>query len=340
MWKPISPRKYCKDYNPIQALVSPLNLLPKRFLCPGRKPNSTGVNGKPISCHPIDPITPRFPTGRNTQLRVAARTENGESGGPSGITSGCAKGSPRHPCPNTYRTARVLGSPTCSRSSKPPIGIHALTSCSANEQHGRHIWGPTRSPETTNCGPHLPTATQPVHKSQSAPAAKAVGCWTTTPKFRRNPPVRMALPTRKKMRTRIVIMFPPSEHCPPPPEGDLELHTPTHLPGPHSTTSFDDFIRERMSTNKPSNTTRMFFVNVHGLQFGSLGGEFIEVCFQMDEANIDILGLAETKLDSQKRNVVATCAHAARRIFSFSQILLSSRTITYNSHFKPGGPLF
>jgi exonuclease III len=45
----------------------------------------------------------------------------------------------------------------------------------------------------------------------------------------------------------------------------------------------------------------MFFLNVNGLRFGSLGGEFTEVCFQMNEANIDILGLAETKLDTQKR---------------------------------------
>jgi hypothetical protein len=34
----------------------------ERFLCPGRKPNGTPVNSEPISCHPIDPITPRFPS--------------------------------------------------------------------------------------------------------------------------------------------------------------------------------------------------------------------------------------------------------------------------------------
>jgi hypothetical protein len=128
----------------------------------------------PSLATPSIPSPQKFPTGPNTQLRVAARTENGKSGGPSGITSGCAKDSPRHPCPNTYRAARVFGSPTCSRSSKPPIGIHALTSCSTNEQHGRHIWDPIRSPETTNCGPHLPTAKRPVHKSQSVPTAKAL----------------------------------------------------------------------------------------------------------------------------------------------------------------------
>jgi hypothetical protein len=93
----------------------------KKLLSPGRKPNGKSVNSEPISCHPIDPITPRFPNGPITQLRVAARTENGKSGGPSGSTTESAKGSPRHPCPNTYRAARVLGFPTCSRSAKPPF---------------------------------------------------------------------------------------------------------------------------------------------------------------------------------------------------------------------------
>jgi hypothetical protein len=96
-------------------------------------------------------------------------------------------------------------------------------------------------------------------------------------------------------------------------------------------------IGARMYTNKPPNPTRIFFVYVNGLQFGSLGGEFTDLCFQMNEANIDVLSIAETKLDTQKRIVVATCAHAARRILSFSRILLSSSAITYNSHFKPVG---
>jgi hypothetical protein len=92
-----------------------------RFLCPDRKPNGRSVNSEPISCHPIDPINPIFPNGPNTQLCVAARTENGKSGGPSSGTTGSAKGSPRHSCPNTFRAARVLGSPTCSRSAKTPM---------------------------------------------------------------------------------------------------------------------------------------------------------------------------------------------------------------------------
>jgi hypothetical protein len=109
-----SARKYCNVYNPIQVSVLRTITCQKRFLCPGRKPNGRSVNSEPISCHPIDPITPRFPNGPNTQLLVAVRTEKGG-------TTGSAKGSPRHPCPNTYRAARVLGFPTCSRSAKPPF---------------------------------------------------------------------------------------------------------------------------------------------------------------------------------------------------------------------------
>jgi exonuclease III len=50
----------------------------------------------------------------------------------------------------------------------------------------------------------------------------------------------------------------------------------------------------------------MYFVNVNGLRFGPRGGDFSEVCATMHTAHIDILGLAETKLDTHKRNVIAT----------------------------------
>jgi hypothetical protein len=57
----------------------------------------------------------------------------------------------------------------------------------------------------------------------------------------------------------------------------------------------------------------------------------------MHTAHIDILGLAETKLDTHKRNVIATCVKAARRVFPFSRVVMSSSAISYSSHFKPGG---
>ena len=53
-----------------------------------------------------------------------------------------------------------------------------------------------------------------------------------------------------------------------------------------------------MADHKPENTTRMYFVNVNGLRFGPQGGDFLDACATMHTAHIDILGLAETKLDT------------------------------------------
>jgi hypothetical protein len=61
------------------------------------------------------------------------------------------------------------------------------------------------------------------------------------------------------------------------------------------------------------------------------------MCAQMHKDNIAILGIAETKLDSQRRAVVPTCIRSARRTFSSSRVVLSSSAICYSSSFKPGG---
>jgi hypothetical protein len=99
----------------------------------------------------------------------------------------------------------------------------------------------------------------------------------------------------------------------------------------------DSFIGDKMTPNKPPNTTRMFFANVNGLRFGPQGGDFIDLCAQMDISHIDLLGIAETKLDTQNGIVAATCAKAARRIFSFSRVVMASSAIRYAGTFKPGG---
>jgi hypothetical protein len=57
----------------------------------------------------------------------------------------------------------------------------------------------------------------------------------------------------------------------------------------------------------------------------------------MHTAHIDILGLAESKLDSHKRNILTTCAEVARRLFSFFRIVMSSSVISYRNHYKQGG---
>jgi hypothetical protein len=59
-----------------------------------------------------------------------------------------------------------------------------------------------------------------------------------------------------------------------------------------------DFFGDKICTSKPPNTTGMYFQNVNGLHFIPSGGDFTDTCAKKHEANIDILGIAETKLDT------------------------------------------
>jgi hypothetical protein len=164
--------KYCNVYNPIQALGFPLNLL---------------CSGEPISCQPSILSPPRFPNGPKTQLRIAARTKNSNPGGPSGGTTGSAKGSPRHPCPNTYRAARVLGSPTCSRSqtheleSMLPLLAQQMSNMAAT-------FGPNSKPRENKLrtSPSDCKTTSP--QIPVNPRSESSLNRTTTPKLHRHPP--------------------------------------------------------------------------------------------------------------------------------------------------------
>ena len=92
-----------------------------------------------------------------------------------------------------------------------------------------------------------------------------------------------------------------------------------------------------MSPHKPPNITRLYFVNVNGLRYGPQGGDFADICSTMASSHIDLLGLVETKLDTRLSYVVDTCSRAARAVFPFSRVVLSSSAISYNKPFKPGG---
>ncbi|KAG7344320.1 hypothetical protein IV203_022328 [Nitzschia inconspicua] len=99
----------------------------------------------------------------------------------------------------------------------------------------------------------------------------------------------------------------------------------------------DSFLGDLLATPKPPEHTRLYFVNANGLLHGALGGEFAEVCETMSEQHIDIMGIAESHLDTRFPNLVQTCAAAARRTFTHSRICMASSRRTYNASYKPGG---
>jgi hypothetical protein len=70
-----------------------------------------------------------------------------------------------------------------------------------------------------------------------------------------------------------------------------------------------------------------------------MGGEMNEVCTGVTEGNIDIIGIAETKLDRKIACVVHTCHQSVRRNFDNSKLIMASSVRSYGSTYKPGGTL-
>jgi hypothetical protein len=64
-----------------------------------------------------------------------------------------------------------------------------------------------------------------------------------------------------------------------------------------------------------------------------------EVCARVLEGNIDIIGIAETKLDTKMACVIHTCHQSVRRHFDNSKLVMASSTRSYASTYKPGGTL-
>ena len=105
---------------------------------------------------------------------------------------------------------------------------------------------------------------------------------------------------------------------------------------PHSITN-DDGVGDALPSTKCPGTTRLYFTNINGISYGALGGDFIDVCGITRDNGIDILGIAETKLDTTQR----TLRKCATRSFATShhKVIMASSEISYDSPTKPGGTL-
>jgi hypothetical protein len=64
-----------------------------------------------------------------------------------------------------------------------------------------------------------------------------------------------------------------------------------------------------------------------------------EVCVSILEGNIDIIGIAETKLDTKIACLIHTCHQSVSRHFDNSKLIMASRTGSYGSTYKPGATL-
>jgi hypothetical protein len=89
-------------------------------------------------------------------------------------------------------------------------------------------------------------------------------------------------------------------------------------PSPSAGVSVDEWVGDELPPRKASGSTRVYFVNANGIRYGARGGKMNEVCARVLEGNIDIIGIAETKLDTKMACVVHTCHQSVRGYFDTS----------------------
>jgi exonuclease III len=112
-------------------------------------------------------------------------------------------------------------------------------------------------------------------------------------------------------------------------------------PPPSSSTvvSVDKWVGDEFPPHRESGSTRVYFVNANGIWYGTKGGKMNEVCARVLEGNIDIIGIAETKLDTNMACVIHTCHQSVQRHFDNSKLIMASSTRSYGSTYKVGGTL-
>jgi hypothetical protein len=84
----------------------------------------------------------------------------------------------------------------------------------------------------------------------------------------------------------------------------------------------EDTVGDLLPPTKPPNTTRVYFINVNGITYGPTGGDFATIGKAAHDHGIDILGIAETHLDTTQFPVQDTLRKAALRNIDTTHIKL------------------
>jgi len=103
----------------------------------------------------------------------------------------------------------------------------------------------------------------------------------------------------------------------------------------------EDTVGDFLPPSKPPNTTRVYFINVNGISYGATGGDFATIGKTAADHGIDILGIAETHLDTTRFPVREVLRKAALHNIDTKHVKLvtASSNRQYNSYRKPGGTL-
>jgi hypothetical protein len=99
-------------------------------------------------------------------------------------------------------------------------------------------------------------------------------------------------------------------------------------------TSIGDILSE-----KPDGITRCYAQNQNGVNLRDNGHQFKEICEDTRLIQADLRGLIEHNLDTTNLEVRQTCYDIAKQTFSHNILQMSSSSIPFRTHFKPGGTM-
>jgi hypothetical protein len=86
-------------------------------------------------------------------------------------------------------------------------------------------------------------------------------------------------------------------------------------------------------------TIRIYFQNVNGLRMHDAGADIIDTFVNLNDIQVDIFGIAETKLHCRSQTVQGMIQNCKRRVWRHAKVYTSSSDEEWNETSKPGGTL-
>ena len=100
-----------------------------------------------------------------------------------------------------------------------------------------------------------------------------------------------------------------------------------------------DVFGYTMPTPAPTNTTRLYFINLNGLNLEKKAVNFRDLCEKLRKADVHLFAAAEHNLDTNKFAVQKSLHDIARRSFQHYNLQTATSTILAKNLYKPGGTL-
>jgi hypothetical protein len=101
----------------------------------------------------------------------------------------------------------------------------------------------------------------------------------------------------------------------------------------------NDIFGDPISIPIASDITRMYFININGINLQKQAIQFRDLCTEIKHADIHLLAVAEHNLDTNKFAVRQLLQQTAHKAFPHHVIQTSTSTIPADKFYKPGGTM-